>query len=253
MRIVMLIALGLSPAFVANATWRNLVVVDEYRCSEYSASDYRYSPSLENRIIEKLGRAFSPYTGVWFASSLDTDIEHIVARSEAHDSGLCAASVDLRRVFASDPLNLTLAAPELNRRIKADKDAAEWLPVSNRCWFADTIVRVKRKYGLTVDLLEAAALERVLRACPTVAMQLTPEPVTAIAPPPSPLPPPFQPQPVFVALGDSGQVITLFTAEDGGWTLNGFPVYSGSLYHADDGYYRLTLTAGVWSAAIWTP
>ena len=57
--------------------------------------------------------------------------EHIVARSEAHDSGLCAADSETRREFASDPLNFTLASPAVNRSQKSGKDAAEWLPDCN--------------------------------------------------------------------------------------------------------------------------
>lgn len=40
-----------------------------------------------------------------------------------------------------------------------------------RCWFADTVVRVNARYNLTVDVMEAAALEGVLRNCPSTAMQ----------------------------------------------------------------------------------
>ncbi len=101
-----------------------------------------------------------------------TDIEHIVARSEAHDSGLCAATAQVRKDFAEDLLNLTHAAPFLNRRQKIAKDASEWLPPNNRCWYANTIVEVKRKYGLTVDEEEAAVLSRILRNCPKVEMEL---------------------------------------------------------------------------------
>ena len=35
-----------------------------------------------------------------FDSLEETDIEHIVARSEAHDSGLCHADRETRRAFA---------------------------------------------------------------------------------------------------------------------------------------------------------
>ena len=42
-------------------------------------------------------------------------IEHVVAVSEAHDSGLCAADAETRRRFAGDLDNLTLAVPHLNR------------------------------------------------------------------------------------------------------------------------------------------
>ena len=52
------------------------------------------------------------------------DIEHIVARSEAHDSGLCATDAATRRRFASDLLNLTLASPSVNRSQKSGKDAS---------------------------------------------------------------------------------------------------------------------------------
>ena len=40
------------------------------------------------------------------ADTTETDIEHMVARSEAHDSGLCSADLATRRRFASDLLNL---------------------------------------------------------------------------------------------------------------------------------------------------
>ena len=62
-------------------------------------------------------------------------------------------------------LNLTLASPELNRHEKKDKDAADWLPPQNRCWFVETIIAVKKKYRLTIDERERRALERVLDQC----------------------------------------------------------------------------------------
>ena len=49
--------------------------------------------------------------------------------------------------------------------MKRDRDAADWLPPMNRCWFANRVVEVRRKYGLTVDEREAEVLERVLSSC----------------------------------------------------------------------------------------
>ena len=63
--------------------------------------------------------------------------------------------------------NLTLATPRLNRNEKGARDAAEWLPARNRCWFAATIVAVRREYDLTIDQREAAVLDTVLRECDT--------------------------------------------------------------------------------------
>ena len=163
-----------SPTWTPEAlpgTWRGLVVAPEDRCSPYDSDDYPYNQSVEERIVEQLnGRVYGPYTGVHFQDTGQTDIEHIVARSEAHDSGLCAADTDTRKRFASDLLNLTLASPEVNRQQKSAKDAAEWLPDLNQCWYANRVVQIRQKYRLTIDETEAAALETVLSGCSSVDM-----------------------------------------------------------------------------------
>ena len=146
-------------------TWRGLRVAPESHCSPYLASDYSYPQSIEARIIESLGGIWSPYTGRTFTSRRETDIEHIVARSEAHDSGLCAATAATRRRFATDLLNLTLASPDVNRGQKNNRDAATGVPDRNQCWFADRVVRVRQKYSLTIDRRGANALDQVLVSC----------------------------------------------------------------------------------------
>jgi hypothetical protein len=70
-------------------------------------------------------------------------------------------------------LNLTLAAPKVNRcgpTGKCGKDAAEWLPQKNQCWFAQRIVEIRQKYALTIDRMEANALDAVLSECETTDM-----------------------------------------------------------------------------------
>ena len=151
----------------ASDTWRGLVVAAENRCAPYDRDDYSYPQSLEDRIVAALGGIYSPYTGEVFATKRETDIEHMVATSEAHDSGLCAADAATRRRFASDLLNLTLADPDLNRYEKRAYDAADWMPELNRCWFAARIVGVRLKYDLTIDRREAEALQAVLSRCST--------------------------------------------------------------------------------------
>ena len=163
------LALGLVLALVVAAhaeTWRGLVVAPERRCAPYVRDDYRYPQSAKHDIIAGMdGRVYAPYTGSHFPSREETDIEHMVATSEAHDSGLCAADAPSRTVFARDLDNLTLASAHVKRYEKGGKDAADWLPELNQCWFAARIVAVKRKYALTVDAREAAALEAVLADC----------------------------------------------------------------------------------------
>ena len=197
---------GSAAAQTIGDTWRGLSVASEHRCTPYVRRDYPYPQSVEADIVASTGgRIYGPYTGRYFASTRQTDIEHIVAVSEAHDSGLCAADRTTRRRFASDPLNLTLAGPAVNRCGPAGKchfDAADWLPPVNRCWFAGRIVAVKRKYRLTVDRLEAAALERVLSDCSSTDMvfatgQSMPAPAKPKARPPA-------------ASGDSADALRLY-------------------------------------------
>ncbi len=150
--------------------WRGIVVEPEDRCSLYNKSEqYPYPQEIEKEIIVAMGgRIYDPYTGTYFASRKQTDIEHIVATSEGHDSGLCKASKNKRIAFATDLLNLTLAAPSVNRCSKKGKcglDAGEWMPVKNQCWFAYRVVQVKRKYNLSADLDEVNALNAVLSNC----------------------------------------------------------------------------------------
>ncbi|MYE84140.1 MAG: hypothetical protein F4X36_20300 [Gammaproteobacteria bacterium] len=145
--------------------WRGLVVAPEFRCAPYDRSDYRYPRTVEEAIVRELGDLFGPYTCTRFGSTRDTEIEHMVALSEAHDSGLCAADPGTRRRFARELRNLTVAAPSINRS-KGARDASEWLPESNRCWFAGRIVDVRLAYGLTIDRGEADALDAVLAGCP---------------------------------------------------------------------------------------
>ena len=155
-------------------TWRGLAVAPEHRCAPYNRADYPYPQSIEARIVSAQGSMiYGPYSGRLFRSTLETDIEHVVAVSEAHDSGLCAADAETRQRFATDLLNLTLASPEMNRCGKSGKcvyNAAQWLPPMNQCWFAARIVAVRLKYRLTVDRREADALDRVLSGCASTAM-----------------------------------------------------------------------------------
>ena len=164
-----------TPRTVALATapsgeWRGVTVAAEHRCAPYRSDEYAYPQAVENDIIQRLGGIFSPYTNAVFDSKGDTDIEHVVARSEAHDSGLCRADAATKRAFSRDLLNLTLASPRVNRNQKGAKDAAEWQPDANQCWFAQTVVAVRRAYQLTIDRREADALDGILAGCSSTEM-----------------------------------------------------------------------------------
>lgn len=142
-----------------------LKVAPEQRCSPYESAHYAYPQSVEAELIKAYGGIYSPYTGQWFAHRGQTDIEHIVAKSEAHDSGMCQHSRRMQAIFARDLLNLTLASVVVNRYQKKSYDVAQWLPQLNQCWFAARVIQVKTKYQLTVDAAEHAELARIVSGC----------------------------------------------------------------------------------------
>ena len=153
-----------------------LTVEPENRCAPYDAKQYRYPATLDRKWLEGRGYTVdasglvnktvpSPYTpGIRFRFVQDMDIEHLVARSEAHDSGLCSRP-DEWTPFASDMDNITIAGEHVNRTMKRDKDPAGWLPMRNQCWYVEQWVKVKLKYGLTVDEEERDALASALTDC----------------------------------------------------------------------------------------
>ena len=116
------------------------------------------------------GRVDSPYSGSSYdfvRNPTNTDIDHVVALSDAWQSGASSWDAQKKIAFANDPLNLLAVESTLNRQ-KGDGDAATWLPPHKpyRCEYVARQVAVKAKYGLWVKPAEAEAIERVLTACP---------------------------------------------------------------------------------------
>ena len=116
------------------------------------------------------GRVDSPYSGSSYdfvRNPTNTDIDHVVALSDAWQSGASSWDAQKKIAFANDPLNLLAVESTLNRQ-KGDGDAATWLPPHKayRCEYVARQVAVKAKYGLWVKPAEAEAIERVLAECP---------------------------------------------------------------------------------------
>ncbi|MGY5764175.1 HNH endonuclease family protein [Brachybacterium sp. DNPG3] len=112
----------------------------------------------------------SAYTGeiVEFDRHEDNnlDIDHVVALSNAWQTGAYAWDDDVRRELANDPLNLVAAEDSLNSS-KGDKDASAWLPPleSYHCEYVARQIAVKAKYELWVTPDEKAAMQDVLATC----------------------------------------------------------------------------------------
>ena len=75
---------------------------------------------------------FRAYEDECFDEYSDVDIKHLVAKREAHDSGLCGANIQTRINFANNLENIALASPAVNLG-KSTKDPSNWLPKNNQC------------------------------------------------------------------------------------------------------------------------
>ena len=160
--------------------WKGLEVREEYDnddCPSYRSvtKDYQYSSNTDLVIEQTLGGFYSPYDDIWYDEATDVDIDHMVARKEAHESGLCKATPEVRYEFANDLQNLTLSTPSVNRNEKSDKDAADWLPQYNKCWYVFTVIQVKKKYKMSVDSDERDAMQEVLESCTADEIFLEPD------------------------------------------------------------------------------
>jgi hypothetical protein len=100
-------------------------------------------------------------------TSTAVQIDHVVALSNAWQTGAFKLSADQRKVFANDPLNLFAVKGSLNQQ-KSDGDAATWLPpLKNfRCAYVAQQIVVKAKYSLWVVAAEKAAMVGILAKCP---------------------------------------------------------------------------------------
>ncbi|MGK2896686.1 MAG: HNH endonuclease family protein [Candidatus Saccharimonadales bacterium] len=113
-----------------------------------------------------------PYTGsvVQFLRGPTTSemvqIDHVVALSNAWQTGAQQLTAEQREAFANDPLNLLAVDGRMNQ-VKSDADAATWLPPQKtfRCQYIERQLKVKQKYSLWVTPAEKAAIERVAVTC----------------------------------------------------------------------------------------
>ena len=119
------------------------------------------------------GNLVSPFTAapVVFVRGQDTSalvqIDHVVALSNAWQTGAQQLSQAERIALANDPINL-LAVDGASNAQKGDGDAATWLPPNKafRCTYVARQVSVKATYGLWVTPAEHDAMSRVLSSCP---------------------------------------------------------------------------------------
>jgi hypothetical protein len=156
------------------------------------------------------GTLVSPFTGatINFVRGEDTSalvqIDHVVALSNAWQTGAQQLTQGQRIALANDPINL-LAVDGRSNSQKGDGDTATWLPSNRdvRCSYVARQISVKATYGLWVVPAERDAMSRILENCadePAVTSTFPPASATAdTAPVATPEPAPVvtpEPEPV---------------------------------------------------------
>ncbi len=123
------------------------------------------------------GVLIDPYSGESIdflrgvTTSADVQIDHLVALSNAWQTGAFKFTIEKRTALANDPLNLLAVKGKLNSQ-KRDADAATWLPPrkSYRCTYVARQLAVKYRYGLWLTAPEKEAMIRILKTCPQMSL-----------------------------------------------------------------------------------
>ncbi len=120
-----------------------------------------------------------PYTGKMIpfirgpGTSTAVQIDHVVALSDAWQTGAQNLTPEVRKDLANDPLEL-LAVDGPANQAKSDGDASEWLPPQKnyRCRYVARQIAVKLKYMLWVTQPEYNAMKQTLAMCPNQALPI---------------------------------------------------------------------------------
>ena len=115
------------------------------------------------------GQLLDPFSGkvlTFSTTKVVIDIDHVVALSNAWQTGAAYFDKNTRLLIANDPINLLAVDAKLNRQ-KGDGDAATWLPPNKsfRCEYVARQVAVKSKYKLWVTEPEKVAITKILSNC----------------------------------------------------------------------------------------
>lgn len=124
--------------------------------------------SLENAINNgchvQSGKLFDYYTGKTISLKDGIDIDHVVAKKNAWDSGGYMWGRDTWTTYINDEDRVLIATSDSANRSKGSKDAADWLPENTEYWCKYVIqqIEIKRFYNLSVRQAEKDKMQEVL-------------------------------------------------------------------------------------------
>lgn len=118
-----------------------------------------------------LGLWYDPFTGRTFTDPTfgKVQIDHLVPLKEAHQSGAHAWTDEKRRHYTNDMENPghLIAVHGGTNGSKGCRDPGEWMPpnLGFYCAYVEAWLGVKRKWDLTMDEQEAAAIREIFEDC----------------------------------------------------------------------------------------
>lgn len=126
-------------------------------------------PVVDEKCAVISGVLNDPYTATtinFTKGSSAVQIDHVVALSDAWQTGAQNLTKAMRTQLANDPLELLAVQGDANQQ-KSDGDAATWLPSNKgfRCEYVARQIAVKQKYGMWVTPAEKQAILDVLATC----------------------------------------------------------------------------------------
>jgi hypothetical protein len=116
------------------------------------------------------GKWYGNYTGQYYYSASELDIDHFIPLKNAHQSGGYSWSSAKKEEFANyrlDPDNLIAVNLSANRS-KGAKGPEEWKPSNTEYWceYAYDWIRIKDYWNLTATQAEWNALVSMIETCP---------------------------------------------------------------------------------------
>ncbi|RWZ78941.1 MAG: HNH endonuclease [Candidatus Microsaccharimonas sossegonensis] len=128
------------------------------------------NPVVNGSCVVVAGVLHDPYTATdinFTKGGSDVQIDHVVALSNAWQTGAQNLTKAQRVQLANDPLELLAVQGDANQQ-KGDGDAATWLPANKsfRCEYAARQIAIKQKYTLWVTDAEKRAMLTILSSCP---------------------------------------------------------------------------------------
>jgi hypothetical protein len=136
---------------------------------EVLIAEAKVKPSVTGDCDLMGGEWYSVYDQVTTNDPSDFDVDHFIPLKEAWDSGAYAWSSEKRKEFAND-LGFggsLIAVTASSNRSKSDRDPADWLPPNSgyHCRYITNWVKVKIRWGLTVDSAELATIKDFGNSC----------------------------------------------------------------------------------------